>query len=50
MEDLSPLSADVSLREDQSVGHVTSRVSWLTPRTCGRWSGIGCAVLWPRTM
>ncbi|WP_254648711.1 integrase [Streptomyces sp. GbtcB6] len=36
-----PLPVDVSRREDRAADSVSSRVSWLTPRTWGLWSDIG---------
>ncbi|MFE2728934.1 integrase [Kitasatospora sp. NPDC059327] len=36
-----PLPVDVSRREDRAADSVSSRVSWLTPRTWGLWSNIG---------
>ncbi|MEV4338041.1 site-specific integrase [Streptomyces sp. NPDC049590] len=36
-----PLPVDVSQQEDKAADSVTSRVSWLTPRTWGLWSDIG---------
>lgn len=38
---VAPLPVDVSRREDRAAHSVSSRVSWLTPRTWGLWSGIG---------
>jgi site-specific recombinase XerD len=38
---VSPLPVDVSRREDRAAHAVSSRVSWLTPRTWGLWSNIG---------
>lgn len=38
---VSPLPVDVSRREDRAADSVSSRVSWLTPRTWGLWSDIG---------
>lgn len=37
----SPLPVDVSRREDRAAHAVSSRVSWLTPRTWGAWSNVG---------
>ncbi|MET9507680.1 site-specific integrase [Streptomyces flavidovirens] len=36
-----PLPVDVSRREDRAADSVSSRVSWLTPRTWGLWSDVG---------
>ncbi|WP_327172585.1 site-specific integrase [Streptomyces sp. NBC_01336] len=36
-----PLPVDVSRREDRAPDSVSSRVSWLTPRTWGLWSDVG---------
>ncbi|MEV7480411.1 integrase [Streptomyces halstedii] len=36
-----PLPVDISRREDQAADSVSSRVSWLTPRTWGLWSDVG---------
>ncbi|GGW86134.1 hypothetical protein GCM10010320_79820 [Streptomyces caelestis] len=36
-----PLPVDVSWREDRAADSVSSRVSWLTPRTWGLWSDVG---------
>ncbi|WPP32287.1 integrase [Streptomyces sp. CL7] len=36
-----PLPVDISRREDQAADAVSSRVSWLTPRTWGLWSDVG---------
>ncbi|MFH8342468.1 integrase [Streptomyces sp. AM6-12] len=36
-----PLPVDVSRREDRAADSVSSRVTWLTPRTWGLWSDIG---------
>ncbi|MEU5232133.1 MULTISPECIES: integrase [Streptomyces] len=36
-----PLPVDVSRREDRAADAVSSRVSWLTPRTWGLWSDVG---------
>ncbi|MGW2784919.1 integrase [Streptomyces populi] len=36
-----PLPVDVSRLEDRAADSVSSRVSWLTPRTWGLWSDIG---------
>ncbi|MFH9944791.1 integrase [Streptomyces murinus] len=36
-----PLPVDVSRSEDRAADSVSSRVSWLTPRTWGLWSDIG---------
>ncbi|MDX3369818.1 integrase [Streptomyces sp. ME02-6987-2C] len=36
-----PLPVDLSRREDRAADSVSSRVSWLTPRTWGLWSDIG---------
>ncbi|MEV8336735.1 integrase [Streptomyces niveus] len=38
---VSPLPVDVTRREDRAADSVSSRVSWLTPRTWGLWSDIG---------
>ncbi|RZD72077.1 integrase [Streptomyces albidoflavus] len=38
---VQPLPVDVSLPEDRAADSVSSRVSWLTPRTWGLWSDIG---------
>ena len=38
---VTPLPVDVSRREDRAAHAVSSRVSWLTPRTWGLWSNIG---------
>ncbi|MBY8889416.1 integrase [Streptomyces sp. PTM05] len=38
---VDPLPVDVSLREDRAADSVSSRVSWLTPRTWGLWSDVG---------
>ena len=38
---VSPLPVDVSRRLDRAADAVSSRVSWLTPRTWGLWSNIG---------
>jgi site-specific recombinase XerD len=38
---VSPLPVDVSRREDRAAHAVSSRVSWLTPRTWGLWSNVG---------
>jgi site-specific recombinase XerD len=38
---VSPLPVDVSRREYRAAHAVSSRVSWLTPRTWGLWSNIG---------
>jgi site-specific recombinase XerD len=38
---VSPLPVDVARREDRAADSVSSRVSWLTPRTWGLWSDIG---------
>lgn len=36
-----PLPVDVSRKEDRAADSVSSRVSWLTPRTWGLWTDIG---------
>ncbi|WP_234327495.1 integrase [Streptomyces sp. NRRL WC-3742] len=36
-----PLPVDVARREDRAADSVSSRVSWLTPRTWGLWSDVG---------
>jgi site-specific recombinase XerD len=36
-----PLPVDVSRREDRAADSVSSRVSWLTPRTWSLWSNVG---------
>jgi hypothetical protein len=36
-----PLPVDISRREDRASDSVSSRVSWLTPRTWGLWSDVG---------
>ncbi|MER5887744.1 integrase [Streptomyces sp. NPDC001941] len=36
-----PLPVDVSRRGDRAADSVSSRVSWLTPRTWGLWSDVG---------
>jgi anti-sigma regulatory factor (Ser/Thr protein kinase) len=36
-----PLPVDVSRRENRAADSVSSRVSWLTPRTWGLWSDVG---------
>ncbi|MER7962808.1 integrase [Streptomyces ardesiacus] len=36
-----PLPVDISRREDRAADAVSSRVSWLTPRTWGLWSDVG---------
>ncbi|MFJ1740037.1 integrase [Streptomyces microflavus] len=36
-----PLPVDISRREDRAADSVSSRVSWLTPRTWGLWSDVG---------
>ncbi|OKK09202.1 integrase [Streptomyces sp. CB02488] len=36
-----PLPVDISRREDRAAHSVSSRVSWLTPRTWGLWSDVG---------
>ncbi|WP_330286486.1 integrase [Streptomyces sp. NBC_00576] len=36
-----PLPVDVSRSEDRAADSVSSRVSWLTPRTWGLWSDVG---------
>ncbi|MEU8712787.1 integrase [Streptomyces sp. NPDC048663] len=38
---VTPLPVDASRREDRAADSVSSRVSWLTPRTWGLWSDIG---------
>jgi site-specific recombinase XerD len=38
---VTPLPVDVSRREDRAAHAVSSRVSWLTPRTWGLWLNIG---------
>ncbi|MFD3612605.1 integrase [Streptomyces atroolivaceus] len=38
---VSPLPVDVSRKEDRAADSVSSRVSWLTPRTWGLWSDVG---------
>ncbi len=38
---VSPLPVDVSLKEDRAADAVSSRASWMTPRTWGLWSDIG---------
>lgn len=38
---LAPLPVDVSRREDRAADAVSTRVSWLTPRTWALWSDIG---------
>ncbi|MFD9332932.1 integrase [Streptomyces sp. NPDC060028] len=38
---IHPLPVDVSRREDRAADSVSSRVSWLTPRTWGLWSDVG---------
>ncbi|MFF4941960.1 integrase [Streptomyces rubiginosohelvolus] len=36
-----PLPVDISRQEDRAADAVSSRVSWLTPRTWGLWSDVG---------
>lgn len=38
---VSPLPVDISQKEDRAADSVSSRVSWLTPRTWGLWSDVG---------
>ncbi|MGW7244632.1 site-specific integrase [Streptomyces sp. NPDC054804] len=38
---VTPLPVDARRREDRAADSVSSRVSWLTPRTWGLWSDIG---------
>lgn len=42
-----PMPVDVSRREDRAADSVSSRVSWLTPRTWGLWSDVGLRGLSP---
>ncbi|MEU4115840.1 integrase [Kitasatospora sp. NPDC028055] len=36
-----PMPVDIGRREDRAADSVSSRVSWLTPRTWGLWSNVG---------
>lgn len=42
-----PMPVDVSRRGDRAADSVSSRVSWLTPRTWGLWSDVGLRGLTP---